>query len=81
LTTNKKYEVKIKAKKTALTVVKVEKDSVITSVDGWRIRLYFDKDLTKDKIESVKVGRQLEVEYTGNIKDVHSLKFSPLKEI
>lgn len=67
--------------KVDLTVIKVEKESVIVKVDGWRIRLYFDKYLTKEDISKLSTGRIVNAEYSGELSKVHTLKFLPLKKI
>lgn len=66
---------------TELQVAEVEKESFIAILQGWRVRVYFDKFLSKDKRESVNQGRYIKVEYTGDIKDVHSMKLLPLKTL
>ena len=45
----------------------VEKDAVIVAVQGWRMRIYGD-DL------NLKLGQSISVEYSGDIKDIHSIK-------
>lgn len=59
-----------------LEVIEVKSDSVIVKVDGWRIRIYFEGE---DLAEEMHVGRKIKVGYSGDIEDVHSLKFDKLK--
>lgn len=63
-------------KSSVLTVVKVEEVSVIVIVDGWRMRIYFEDGVDRTLFST---GKQIEVKYTGDIDDVHSLKFEKLK--
>ena len=63
-------KVEIKKEKTDIletTVVDVEVDAVIVSIQGWRIRVYGD-DL------NLKLGQNIFVEYSGDLEDVHSVK-------
>lgn len=71
-----KVEEKPEIKKTKLQIHEIEKDAAIVNVDGWRIRVYFGKDFSK---EGISQGREIEVSYEGDINDVHSLKFHKLK--
>lgn len=57
-----------------LRIIEVESDAVIVKFDGWRIRIYFDKKLDG----SFHTNQLIKVKYTGNIKDVHSLRFHKL---
>lgn len=66
---------------TELQVAEVEKDAYIVLLQGWRVRVYFDKYLSKDKIANVSQGRFIKVEYTGDLKNVHSIKLLPLKTL
>jgi hypothetical protein len=74
-------ESKAQVKTTTLQVVKLEKDAVIVLVNGWRMRVFFDKDLPKEDIAKLNVGRTILVEYVGNLEDVHTLEFKPLKSV
>jgi hypothetical protein len=65
------------SKEVQLEVHDVEEESLIVNVDGWRKRVYFDESLTKEQKE--KIGRLINVKYFGDLEDVHSLKFLPLK--
>ena len=60
-----------------LQVLEVLEDSVIVSIDGWRIRAY-TKNLSKLEKENLAVGRIIEVRYTGDIEDIHSVQLLPL---
>lgn len=59
-------------KEIELEVLEREDNAVIVKVDGWRIRLYFDKgfELTSNKVLA---------KYTGDMKNVHSVRFQKLK--
>jgi hypothetical protein len=72
----KRTEVEV-SKDIILEVHDVEEDALIVNVDGWRKRVYFDESLTKEQRE--KIGRLINVKYFGDLEDVHSLKFLPLK--
>lgn len=56
-------------------VVKIEDDAVIVNVDGWRMRVYFDKATKKDDIY---VGKSISVKHYGELKDPHSIRFEKL---
>lgn len=60
-------------KKAKFRVVEVEKDAAIVLFDGWRKRVYFDGK------KDIREGQIIEVEYTGDLKDVHSVQFLKLK--
>lgn len=63
-------KIEIKKEKTDIletTVVDVEVDAVIVSIQGWRIRVYGD-DL------NLKLGQNIFVEYSGDLEDIHSVK-------
>jgi hypothetical protein len=62
--------------KAVFKVVEVEDESVIVLAQGWRKRVYFDGAM-KDQF---KEGQMLEVEYTGDINDIHSVEFLKLKK-
>lgn len=74
-------ESKTQVKTAALQVVKLEEKSVIVLVNGWRMRVFFDKDLSKEEIAKLHVGRTILVEYAGDLEDVHTLELKPLKSI
>lgn len=77
-----KVEIKKQELKTVeLAAVEVESDAIIVVIDGWRMRVYFDKALSKSDKESIVAGKVVNVEYEGDIKNVHSLKLLPLKKI
>lgn len=70
-----KPERKINIKEAELTVVEVEKSSVIVNVNGWRMRVYFAENTV---IIKPNLGQKIKVQYTGNIEDVHSVVFKKL---
>lgn len=51
----------------------VEKDAVIVAIQGWRMRIYGD-DL------NLKLGQSISIEYSGDIKDIHSVKLIGLAD-
>jgi hypothetical protein len=59
-------------KEVELDVLEREEESVIVKVDGWRMRVYFDKEL-KDSIPNKIVAK-----YTGDIEDAHTVVFQKL---
>lgn len=71
-----KKEVKLETKEIELTVHEVESDAVIVNVDGWRVRVYFEENTT---IVKPSYGQKVRVQYTGDIEDVHSIKFEKIK--
>ncbi|AZV43728.1 hypothetical protein BAOM_3119 [Peribacillus asahii] len=62
-------------KETELVIHEVEEKSVIVNLDGWRMRVYFDKDFKGH----VSKGTTIKVKYTGDIENPHSVKFEKLK--
>lgn len=54
-------------------VHEVEKDSIIVNIQGWRMRVY-GKDL------NIGVGREVPINYTGDLKDIHSIKLIELAQ-
>lgn len=62
-----------------LTIHDVEEDSVIVNINGWRMRAYFDQLLTKKDKEKFTVSKEIEVNYTGELADIHSVKLLKLK--
>lgn len=50
------------------TVLEVEEKSIIVNVQGWRMRVY-GRDLS-----NIGVGREVSINYTGDLKDIHSIK-------
>lgn len=75
---NQKQEQKVVevSKKIELVIHELEENSVIVNVDGWRIRLYLDKDAD---IEKFRLGGTIVANYFGDIEDIHSVKFGKLK--
>lgn len=53
-------------------VHEVEKGSIIVNVQGWRMRVYGEN-------LDVGVGREVEISYTGDLKDIHTVKLIGLK--
>ena len=63
-----KVETKKTKTNTLETIVSdVEKGAVIVSIQGWRMRIYGD-DL------NLKLGQSVSIEYSGDIKDIHSIR-------
>jgi hypothetical protein len=60
-------------KEIELEVLEKEADAIIVRVDGWRMRVYFDKDFKRE------ISNKVLVKYTGDIEDAHSVKFEKLK--
>ncbi len=52
-------------------VHEVEDNSIIVNVQGWRMRVY-GKNL------NAGVGREVSINYTGDLKDIHSIKLIDL---
>jgi hypothetical protein len=74
---NQKQEEKVEvSKELELVIHEVEEDSVIVNVDGWRMRLYFDKSADKS---SFRIGQTVVANYFGKLEDVHSIRFGKLK--
>jgi hypothetical protein len=59
-----------------LKVVKVEDDAVIVLVEGWRMRVYFDKGVNKEDFHE---GKLIGVKHQGDINKPHSVKFEKIK--
>ncbi len=70
-TANKVKEEKIN--KITLDIVELEKEAAIVILDGWRKRVYFED------MSDVRTGQSIEIEYTGNIEDIHTVKFLKVK--
>lgn len=68
----KKQEIKDLPKRTVLTIVEKEDDAFIVNLEGWRMRIYFDKDFKQQ-------GKEIEVSYFGDLNDPHSVRFEKLK--
>lgn len=60
-------------KEVELEVVERESDAIIVRIDGWRMRVYFDKGFKGE------IPNKVLVKYTGDIDNVHSVKFEKLK--
>lgn len=67
--------------KTLMTQIHdVEQESIIVNIDGWRIRAYFDSTLKQEDKEKYNVGNLVEIQYLGDLKDIHSIKLLKLKK-
>ncbi len=60
-------------KEIEIEVLEKELDAIIVRVDGWRMRVFFDKDFKGE------ISNKVLVKYTGDINDAHSVKFERLK--
>lgn len=58
-------------KEVELEILEKEENAFIVMINGWRMRVYFEKGFE----QSSKV---IKVKYTGDMKDVHSVKFKKL---
>jgi hypothetical protein len=63
-------------KEVELTIHEVEENAIIVNVEGWRMRVYFDEGIEKDKF---KFGQSVLVKYLGDIENPHSIRFEKLK--
>jgi len=70
-----------KIKSTEFKVLKKEDTSAILSVLGWRMRVYFDNNLTDEQKNNVSNGKYITVKYVGNLEDVFSIRLERLTEI
>lgn len=68
----KNVKITEKIKEIELSPIEIEDDAYIILIEGWRMRVYFEK-------EHVPQGNKIKVEYTGDIKNPHSLKFKTMK--
>lgn len=69
---NQKFEIKKEEiKEIELEILEKEEDAFIVKVNDWRMRVYFNKGF-EQKSNIIKV------KYTGDIKNVHSIKFLKL---
>jgi hypothetical protein len=77
-----KEETKVTSLPRSLTtnIHEVEQESIIVNIDGWRIRAYFDSTLTQEDKEKYKVGNLVDLQYLGDLKDIHSIKLLKLKK-
>jgi hypothetical protein len=72
-----KEEAKVEQpKEIELVVHEVQDNAIIVNIDGWRMRVYFDEGVEKDKF---KFGQSVLVKYLGDIEDPHSIRFEKLK--
>jgi hypothetical protein len=74
-----KYEVPNVVSTLSTVVQEVEQESIIINIDGWRIRAYFDATLKQEKKEKYTEGSTVEIKYTGDLSDIHSVKLLKLK--
>lgn len=59
-----------------LSIHEVEEDAVIVNVNGWRMRVYFDKGANK---EFYSLGKDIEFKHYGEAENPHEIKFEKLK--
>jgi len=71
----------IEIKSTQFKVLKKEDTSAILNVCGWRMRVYFDENLTKEQVAKVTNGKYIAVDYIGDLEDVFSVKLQKLVNI
>ena len=64
-----------KLKSSVLTIHDTEEDAIIVNIEGWRMRVYLDENF-KGKIAK---GMPIEVQYYGDIKNPHGLRFEKVK--
>jgi len=77
-----KIEITKKVVKSAeFKVLEKETDSAILNVLGWRMRVYFDKSLTKEQKEKISKGKLITVKYIGDLEDVFSVELQKLTEV
>ena len=66
-------------------IIDVDENNVIIMVEGWRMGVYFD--LSFDELEKYKSnkdafkGRNVDINYIGELSNPHSLKFLPIKSL
>jgi hypothetical protein len=63
----------VEVKEIELEILEIESDAFIVNVNGWRMRVFFEKGHKHSSLKKVLV------KYTGDLKDVHSVKFEKLK--
>ena len=63
----------VTTKKAEFRVAEVEPQSVIVLAQGWRKRAYFDGK------KDIREGQMLEIEYTGDLENIHTVEFLKLK--
>jgi hypothetical protein len=59
-----------------MVIHEVEDNAVIVNVDGWRMRVYFDKDVKKEKFN---LNQNIIIKYKGDISKPHTIRFEKLK--
>lgn len=69
---NRNVKITEKVKEINLTPIEIEQDAYIVLIEGWRMRVYFEEGY-------IAKGGSIDVEYTGNIKNPHSVQFKKLK--
>lgn len=69
----------VKVKNVKLPILKLEDNSAIVKLNGWRKRVYFN--LSKKDKKKLKKGMLINIRYEGDIKDVHTVKFLSLDKI
>lgn len=63
-------------KEVELVIHEVEDNSIIVNVDGWRMRVYFDREVKKDKFN---LNQSIIVKYKGDIQKPQTIKFEKIK--
>lgn len=61
--------------KSILDIVKIEDESAIVLVQGWRMRAYFSDKANKEKYS---VGQSVEMQHYGDIDKPHEVRFLTL---
>jgi hypothetical protein len=73
---NQNFKEVEKSKEVELPIHEVEDNAIVVNVDGWRMRIYFDKDANK---ELFRVGQVVVANYFGDITKPHSIRFCKLE--
>lgn len=71
----KKVEKQSEIKKISLAIHDIEDNAIIVNIDGWRMRVYFEHEVDKKQF---RIGQNVDVNYTGDIKNPHSIKFKKI---
>lgn len=71
----KNVKITEKLQSVELEVHEVEENSIIVNVQGWRMRIYFDKSIK----EIPSLHSIVKVNYLGNIENPHTVRFEKLK--
>lgn len=65
-------------KTSSFKVLKKEENSAIVNIEGWRMRVYFDGILTEDEKAKIIKGKNILIDYVGDLADVFSVQLQPL---